>query len=382
MNILYDYQTFQLQSFGGISRYFTELIKSLKENHTIKVGIKFSDNHHLSDLNTLGVMPVPYPRQEFIKGFDFYGKGLIFNLYKKINPERFFDYYEINHKYSIQLLRNQNYDVFHPTYYDSYFLDYIDKKPFVITIHDMTYEKFPEFFSCTDRTVFLKKELAEKAAQIIAVSENTRKDIVDILGVDAGKVTVIYHGVRQRREDGYAHPNVPDNYLLYTGARNKYKNFFFLVHSIAPILLNNGITLVCTGEQFKPEEIQLFRNLDIHNKVLNYWVNDRELSLLYKNAIALVFPSLQEGFGMPILEAYSNDCPVILSNASCFPEIAGDAGLYFDPKSCSGIRDTICELIKSNSLRNALIEKGRIRMKMFSWEEAAKKTESVYQRCI
>jgi glycosyltransferase involved in cell wall biosynthesis len=92
------------------------------------------------------------------------------------------------------------------------------------------------------------------------------------------------------------------------------------------------------------------------------------MAYLYKNAIAFIFPSMYEGFGIPILEAYANDCPVLLSNTSCFPEIAGKAALYFDPKSRCEIQHKINELINSNALRNELIVNGRTRLKKFSWE--------------
>ncbi len=121
----------------------------------------------------------------------------MYQLAKKINPQKYVDAETLNRKLTIEYLKKQDFDIFLPTYYDDYFLKYIGNKPFVITIHDMTHELFPEFYSSVDELDFVKTKasLAKKAAHIIAVSENTKKDIIEILGIKENKISVIYHAV-------------------------------------------------------------------------------------------------------------------------------------------------------------------------------------------
>jgi glycosyltransferase involved in cell wall biosynthesis len=382
MKILFDYQTFQLQNFGGISRYFVELILWLSTKHRIEIGVKYSDNQYLKEYKNLNIRPFADQRQEFLKGFEFYGKGRIFNLYKRMNPLKYSNIYHINREYSIELLKKQEFDVFHPTYYDDYFLEFIGIKPYVITIHDMIYEKFPEIFPIADNTTMIKHKIAQKASHIIAVSENTKKDITSLWGISEDKISVIYHGADLTKKSVYSCNDIPKDYMLFVGTRFAYKNFLFLIHSIAKILIDKNINLVCTGPPFSTDEITLFRNLEINERVFNRYVNDSEMQFLYKNAIAFIFPSLYEGFGIPILEAFANDCPVILSNTSCFPEIAGDAALYFDPKSRIEIQNKITSIIDSETLRENLILKGRKRLSNFSWVKAASETADVYKKVL
>jgi glycosyltransferase involved in cell wall biosynthesis len=381
MKVLFDYQFFELQQFGGITRYFAEIISSFPSHVTFNIGIKYSNNQYLKEKNLIPIKPLNDQRQEFLKGIEFYGKGRIYNYLKKINPTKYYDCYQKNREYSIELLKKQEFDIFHPTYYDDYFLDYLGNKPFVITIHDMTYEKFPEFFPIADKTAISKKNLALKASHIIAVSQNTKKDIIDFWGIDAKKISVIYHGANQLENRNGNHLNMPKDYFLFVGARNLYKNFIFFINSIADILIDKNLNLVCTGKPFSNDEIQLFEYLKIKDRIFHYYANELELASLYQNAIALVFPSLYEGFGIPILEAFVNSCPVLLSNTSCFPEIAGNAALYFDPKSNIEIQDLLNSIINNPTLREKLILYGEAKLKSFSWEKASSETIAVYEKC-
>jgi glycosyltransferase involved in cell wall biosynthesis len=306
------------------------------------------------------------------------GKTRIYNLLKKIYSSKYYDCCQKNREYSIELLKKQEFDIFHPTYYDDYFLNYLGNKPFVLTIHDMILEKLPEFFPIVYETMITKKKLAHKANHIIAVSQNTKKDIVEIWDIDPKKISVIYHGANLLDNENCKYLNIPDPFLLFVGTRNYYKNFLFFIHSISDVLIEKNLNLVCTGNYFNEEEIRLFEYLKIKERVHHYYANDMELSYLYKNAIALVFPSLYEGFGIPILEAFVNKCPVLLSNASCFPEIAGNAALYFDPKSTIEIQNQINNIIDNPSLREELILNGNIQLNSFSWEKASNETIKVY----
>ena len=122
--------------------------------------------------------------------------------------------------------------------------------------------------------------------------------------------------------------------------------------------------------------------LNIADKIIQISINDKNLNELYSRALLFVFPSLYEGFGIPILEAYACKCPVVLSNAGCFPEIAGNAGAYFDPYSIESMVQTLTEIIGDNKKRASLIAAGIEQLQLYSWEKATRETEKVYQKVL
>lgn len=381
MKVLYDHQIFEYQKTGGISRYFTELFSHFPNSVECINSIKFSNNTHLIEREIFPINPIVDYKAEFLYGFSFRGKGRLLNVAKHYRKKKYPNPYNENLKHSIKLLKNQNFDLFHPTFYSDYFLEYIGEKPFVITVHDLTYEIYPEFCVANDWVLLKMKALVEKANHIIAISENTKRDIMQYYHIDEQKISVVYHGVNLPIASQQS-KKIEDRYLLFVGARIGYKNFIYFVRSIAKLLLKENVKLVCTGTPFSFEEKELFRHLQIENKVVHYFASDKELFSLYHKAIAFVFPSLYEGFGMPILEAFACDCPVVLSNTSCFPEIASYAALYFNPKNNNEIVEKIDALINNETLRQQLIAKGRERVKFFSWEKAAAETMNIYQSIV
>jgi glycosyltransferase involved in cell wall biosynthesis len=282
-----------------------------------------------------------------------------------------------------QLLRGE-FDVFHPTFYNDYFLSYIGNKPFVLTVHDMIPELYPQYFPRDYDQIVLKKKLIPLANAIVAVSENTKKDIIRIYGVPASKIHVVYHGSSLLSENSDNNYDFP--YLLYVGGRWYYKNFPSFVKSIVPVLLQHNDThVICTGESFNKEEQDLMRQYGVEDRFISCLVKtDRDLYSLYHHALGFVYPSEYEGFGIPILEAYQADCPVLLNNASCFPEIAGDAAIYFnmDSKNSNLTEQIECLLSMSAEERRTLLTRQRERLKRFSWEKSAKQLADVYQSVI
>ena len=154
--------------------------------------------------------------------------------------------------------------------------------------------------------------------------------------------------------------------IFYLWVKESYKNFY-LFRSHVPLLhANKTLKVICTGKAFTSEEIHLFQKYSIFNQLIAIQANDSMLYSLYQNALVFVFPSLYEGFGIPILEAFANNCPVCLSNTSCFPEIAQDAAQYFDPTDKISILDSIQKVISNKEKRNDLISKGKEKIKYFS----------------
>ncbi len=139
---------------------------------------------------------------------------------------------------------------------------------------------------------------------------------------------------------------------------------------------------IYTGSKLKKDEQDMLIGMGIFEYTIHIKASDQALSELYSRALLFVYPSLYEGFGIPILEAYACHCPVALSNTSCFPEIAGDAAVYFDPYSISSMSEAITKVIYNEEKRSQLIRLGNERLKRYSWEKAAQKTVEAYQKAI
>lgn len=358
--ILYDNQIFDIQRFGGISRYFCEIIRRLKIKNDIAV--RYSINYYLTTYN-LGRHRIPLPR-------------FIFRRYRK-------HFQNENREFSnVILKKNKNY-LFHPTYYDPYFLKIIGDNPYVITVHDMIHEKFPSCFSDANEMIKQKKEVITHANRIIAISENTKKDIIELLQVSPNKIDVIYHSTSMKAFTGRPTPNLPSKFLLFVGDRAPYKNFNRFIKAFSILSKEDKeLNLICTGMPFSKSEKGHIDKLNISNKTIQIKATDKLLCELYSRCMLFVFPSLYEGFGIPILEAYACHCPVALSNTSCFPEIAGNAGIYFDPHSEESIVESIRKVIYNDRKRSGLIQAGNERLKLFSWEKATHLTEKTYLKAI
>jgi glycosyltransferase involved in cell wall biosynthesis len=289
----------------------------------------------------------------------------------------------LNKKISKKFLIKGDYDIFHPTYYDPYFLKFLDVKPFVLTIYDMIHDIYPEMFSSRDRTAERKKLLAQKATRIIAISENTKRDIIRFFDIDENKIEVIYlaNSINPSESTDDINIDLSKKYILFVGSRSGYKNFNLFIEAISTLLVEDAeLNVVCVGGgNFKEMEKEKFKKLNIINKIFQYAANDYILAYLYQKAIAFVFPSLYEGFGIPILEAFSCGCPVIASDASSLPEVAGDAATYFNPKDKLSILDSTQQVIYKKDLRMQLLNKGYQRIKQFTWKKTAHQTKKLYE---
>jgi len=327
-----------------------------------KLSLKYSNNYYLKELNHL-------PYKTLFENYSFKGKYRLLNI--------------LNKKVSKEYISKGDYDIFHPTYYDPYFLDFLNEKPFVLTIHDMIHEIFPEIFPLKDKISERKKLLTQRASKIIAVSENTKRDIMRILGIDEGKIEVIYHAnsLKISKDVKTINIKIPEKYILFIGSRRGYKNFDLFIDAVSPLINeDNELNIVCAGGgDFNKIEIEKFRSLKIRDKLFYFSGSDSILACLYQKAIAFVFPSLYEGFGIPILESFACGCPVIVSNTSSLTEVAEEAAIYFDPNDKLSILNSIQKVIYNDILSKQLINKGIERVKEFSWEKTADKTKKIYE---
>ncbi|HOV15307.1 MAG TPA: glycosyltransferase, partial [Spirochaetota bacterium] len=395
IHVLFDHQIFNLQTHGGISRYFTEIFNCFRKMDLINLDLPiiYSNNYYLRKNNKIIKNSKSYnfvknDIDSFFPKINFKGKRKLYYILKKLGLIKSENYYKLkNKRIVIRNLKRQEYDVFHPTYYNEYFLKFLDKKPFVLTIHDMIHEIFSDQFPLLkDETAAIKKQLALKASKIIAVSENTKRDIIKFYGIDENKIKVIYHAtsLKVNKDISVTNFNLPKKYILFVGDRNNYKNFCFFVHSISTLLRDDpDLYLISAGgSSFSNEEIFFLKGNFLEKKVIQMSFDDDILSVLYNNALCFAFPSLYEGFGIPILEAFSCGCPICISNSSCFPEIAGDAAIYYDPYSEKSIKESIEKLIYDESLRRDLISKGYERLKGFDWQKTSVETAMVYESLI
>lgn len=362
MKILYDHQIFSHQRYGGISRYFTNLINlgSKDPDIDVKVGFVTSKNEY------------------FPKPFDFISKRLSKKLYKRV--------ISINKAKSRHLLKSYDFDIFHPTYYQSYFLPFLDKKPFVLTVFDMMPELFPEYFPSDFNDISRKKVITQKADKIIAISNQTKNDLVNLLSIEEEKISVVHLSNDLNPElVPLKNYKIPENYLLYVGTRKHYKNFPRFLKSIAPIIKKNknlNIVLAGGGELEAQEKEQL-QELGILNKTFLFCnlTNDL-LALLYKKAKVFIFPSLYEGFGIPILEAFSNNCPVVLSDTPVFKEIAKEGACYFDPTSEESMEFEIEKVLNDTDYRNEITKNATLVLKDFTPEKTYTETLKVYKSLL
>lgn len=356
MKIQYDHQIFTMQKFGGISRYYYELIKNSDNLYEPELSGIFSNNVYIE---TLG-MYKSFPIKRYFRGRD---RVIAF----------------LNKRDSLQKLKN-NKEIFHPTYYSDYYFGKTIHCKTVLTVYDMIHEKFPDYFSPNDGTSVLKRRAIEGADIIIAISESTKKDILEIYpDIPSEKIKVVYLG--NSLEELHITKRAKD-YILFTGQRKGYKNFETFIRAVAPLLIKYNLRLKCTGQSFTEQEKELFSELGISELIDRVFAKDEELSYLYANALVFVFPSLYEGFGIPVLEAFSSGCPLLASNTSSLPEIGGNASLYFNPYSTNDIREKIETVILSESLQNQLIGNGYERLKSFSWKKCAQETAEIYQEVL
>lgn len=381
MRVLYDSQAFDMQTHGGVSRCFVELMRHLPNDVKPMLSVIESENEYLRQLG----YPTPGEIYEnFIHKGEFPCKGRLFDIW--YNKVRHYHYgWDENRHYSIEMLKRGKFDVFHPTFFSDYFLPYLNGRPFVLTIHDMIPELYPQYFKADDMQIEMKRKLAPLASAIIAVSNQTKEDVIRLLNVPEEKVHVIYHGAME----GVSLENIPEispfafPYILYVGDRSRYKNFTKFAKACAGILKQNPeLKVVCTGKSFTAKELLFFNELDLRDRFVHYFVPDNvSFQSLYHHARVFVYPSDYEGFGIPILEAYQAGCPVLLNRASCFPEVARDTAFYFNG---FGVDSNFGEQLKqvlSMSLpkKQELIQRQTERLKSFSWEKSAIQLTNVYK---
>jgi glycosyltransferase involved in cell wall biosynthesis len=361
--VLYDPQMFDIQQYGGISRYFANLISGVKKTKGFKAKLPlvYAVNYYVRDFPQL--LPV------------IAGKKYLKKPHKRIRW---------NLRYARFKIRNSKFDVFHASYYNPYFLEGL-KKPLVVTVHDMIHENYPRLFENSDEVIEQKKLVIQSADLIIAISTYTRDQVIRYYPHLSEKIRVVYHGIPDHRIDP-AQEELPKKFILYVGDRFAvYKNFAPLIKAIAKkINSEHDIHLICAGGgPFNEDELALFEKYAIQpERVIQVNASDEQMAQLYQQALIFIYPSLEEGFGFPMLEAFKNGCAIACSNTSCLPEVGGNAASYFDPANQESMIKTISALIDDAHLRGALIQEGYQQLKKFTFDNCLARTLECYQSLV
>lgn len=363
MKIIYDHQVFSKNKYGGVGKYFCEIMKNLPANYEYQLPLLFSNNQHLKD------------------GFAFFKK-----LYLPIPTNSTSvagvlrrEAYNINKYYSKRIISSNSYDILHPTYFDPYFLDSI-KKPYIITVHDLIAFLYKDLYK-NDRQLTNMTKIIRGANRIISISENTKKDLIEILNINPDFIDVIHHGFNKPEESENC--NQYGRYILYVAARWGYKNFLSLAKAFSKLKINDpDLKLICVGPPFSENEVFELKNLNIFENTLAMGVSEKKLNQLYANALAFIYPSFYEGFGMSILEAFANNCPVCLSNTSSLPEVAENAGVYFDPNDPDSILKAIEKVIYDKQFSKKMVALGNDRLNKFSWQKCTQQTIKSYEKAL
>ena len=358
MKVLFDHQLFSYQRYGGASKYFAELLANLPREIWETTTI-FSNNEYVKSLKL-------FECKQFLPNKYFRGQGRIMN--------------ELNKPHSIKILKKQNFDIFHETHFETYCLKPLGNKPMVTTFHDINFSTFNN----NPKIVRLQKKSLARANHIITISENTKKDMLRLFDIEESKITVIHHGIESVDRNFLEKERlIKAPYILYVGARTGNKNFDRFIVSFSEFHKKfPEIFLICTRSDFTREEKETMQKLGCIDAVKFIGADEKEMLRLYRDCEFFVFPSLYEGFGMPLLEAMACGAPVACSNASCFPEIAMDAALYFEPTSIDDMKEKMVQLAEDKNLRNAFIEKGNCRVKDFSWKKCAEEHLKLYESLV
>ncbi|MNK52484.1 D-inositol 3-phosphate glycosyltransferase [compost metagenome] len=364
MQVLYDYQVFSWQRYGGISRYFYELITRVAQTPENAVSV-FMGLH----VNRYGLERY---RPQF-SGF--------FGREHQLSPTLTKAVHLLNPLMFTSFAKRMPVDVYHQTYYDT--PPAPSRGQVIVTVYDMIHERLPEHFHPQDATRQRKRQAISRADGIICLSQSAKRDLIELLGVPEEKIAVV-HLANSLVTEVKEPPQVKDPYVLFVGQRGGYKNFLAFAKAFASRpSLRRDYQLICFGGgAFTTEEAQALRALGILEKAKVLEGPDTLLANLYRYASVFVYPTLYEGFGLPPLEAMHYGCPVLVSRSSSIPEVVGDAGEYFDPTNCEDMAEKLARLLEDESLRKQLAARGPQRERTFSWDLCAEETQRFYRHVL
>lgn len=354
-----DGQIFAVQEHGGISRMFAELADRFIQDPSLGVSLEplsmVTRNHYLLSDPRLAE-------------------------YLQVRPAQW--QHLAVARYLARPHHSTNADVVHSTFYLKRALRDFPRRPHVVTVHDMIPELFPESRRRADK-ITDKRRYVDQAAHIICVSESTKADLLCIFGDVQAPISVIPHGVNPRFAPSIARiPGFPDDYLLYVGKRDGYKDVATLINAMSHLVdeYPDLILVLVGGGPLTARERDHIARLVLSDRVMQRSVSDIDMPAAYSGARAFVFPSRYEGFGLPVLEAMACGVPVVLAHSSSLPEVGGDAAVFFEPGSATELADVVSGVLTDSMAARDLSQRGLARAASFTWASAADATAQVYRQ--
>lgn len=370
-----------LKNKSGIGIYTYEIAKRLQEFDDIEIQGDIFNFNNRNDIS------------KDIEGLNF--DKNICSLFPYGVYRRLWNYVPIKYKW----LFNDNSDIYH--FFNFIVPPRITGKV-ITTIHDMTYELYPETMDKRNLKR-IKDDIqysVNRSEKIITVSESSKRDIIKFLNVPESKVEVVYNGVDYNRystsyDENQKNKvrkkyNIPNDYILYMGTLEPRKNIESIIKAFSlfkkeNIINSKDIKLVIAGKKgWMFESIfNLVTELKLEeNIIFTDYIDEADKPIIYNMAKLFIFPSIYEGFGIPILEAMASSVPVITSNVSSMPEIAGEAAVLVEPMNIVSISNNINKILSDKEYSSKLVRKGHIQAKKFSWDLSAKKMYDIYKNIL
>ena len=374
MKIFLDAIMFSKEREGGISRLFREVVPLITE---IDSGVNF----------------LLYLRQKVRTKHLPESEGITHLYEPSLKPWKW-----LFHTTKVQdAFLERAYQRAKPDIFQSTFFTIPDSicTPFVITVHDMLDELYlgVENTPLQRQHAQLKSKCIAAADLIFSVSHCTTNDILKFYDIDPKKIVTVHHGVglqfreidiEEKKQDFLKKHGLIRPFFLFVGMRSQRKNFIGMLKAYAEFKYKNEMDLVVVGgeEELQPWEFDLIarKALGDHIKHIK-WLSDNDLVLAYNSAKAFVYPSLYEGFGLPLLEAMACGTPVIASQTSSIPEVAGEAARYFNPHEVEDIVRAMDDVLDTNTAKT-LADRGRERAKEFTWNNTAQKMLGAYKQLL
>lgn len=379
MQVIVDGVIYGLQRYGGINTYFNQVLPRLAVRYGAAVDV-------FLPVQRRGTPPPP-PVRCHSSALIPTRTGLSWRLDERLQPfvER------VNLGLITLWGKAHSRSLFHSTYFTSPPARLL---PHVAMVHDLNHEIFAHAYSDewgrwlrARYPVYLRG-----ATRIIAVSNTTKSHVVDIYGISPSLIDVVHHAVDRtnffvdRREQSLAAlsgQGIHTPYFLYVGVRSsQYKNFGTLLHAFARLRTRGDLTLLVVGAPWNERERSEIHRLELTPflRLIEY-PDDEALRILYSSATAFIYPSHNEGFGIPLLEAMACGTPVVAADTPVFREVAGDAALYFDPADPDALAQTMDASLR-DATRRDYTARGFDRLRRYSWDESAAATYAAYERAL
>ena len=370
MRIGYDAKR-AFTNFTGLGNYSRDTIRILSSFFNKNNYVLYTPNNKLND------------RLDFLK----YQSNISIRAPHKLLDKIFSSYWRT--KNILNDIEKDNIDIYHGLSHEIPIGIEDTKIKTIVTIHDLIYLRYPNLFSSVDLKIYDKKfrSACERADKIIAVSKQTKKDIINYFSIDEQKIEVVYQGCNKAFKtsdyDNYEliknKFGLFDEYLLYVGSIEERKNLLTLLEVLKDIP-RKKLIIIGDGNNYKKKCVSFINNNNLNSRTLILsGLKIEEMATIYKHAEMLIYPSIFEGFGIPILEALYSKIPVITSKGGCFSEAGGPDSIYINPISKKEILEAIKKIEGTPNLKEKMIENGLKYAKNFSDENIANNLMKVYQ---